>query len=84
MSMDLTAKNMKEIIEKALDNHYNDVGGCIVDIPYEKDGSIAPMTKDQLMRKGFKENFVFDEFVESLKDDADFIDAVYELLEDNF
>lgn len=84
MSMDLTADNMKEIIEKALEKYYGEIGGDIKEEPFEKDGSHAPTSAEQLRRHGFNEDFDMSEFIDRLKEDVDFTSAVKELLDNSF
>lgn len=81
MSMDLTANNLVEIIDKALENYYGEIGGDIMEEPFEKDGSHAPMSAEQLRRQGFNQNFEMSEFIDRLKEDVDFTSAVKERLD---
>ena len=81
MSMDLTAKDLVIIIDKALENYYDEIGGRILEEPFERDGSHACCSTDQLKRHGFNEDFDMDEFIDRLKEDVDFTAAIKERLD---
>lgn len=82
--MDLTAKDLVIIIDKALENYYNEIGGSIVDSDndyWEKDGTRACTTQERRLRHGFNENFDMSDFINFLKEDDDFTYAVKERLD---
>lgn len=81
MSADYTANDLVDIVDKALENYYDEIGGRILEEPFERDGSHAPCSRDQLMRHGFNEDFEMDEFIDRLKEDVDFVAAVKERLD---
>ena len=83
MSADYTAKDLVDIIDKALENYYEDIGGDIVDSDddyWEKDGTRPCISTEQRLRHGFKENFDLYDFVDRLKEDVDFTKAIEERL----
>ena len=84
MSADYTAKDLVEIVDKALENYYKCVGGRQIDPPCESDGSPVSWSADDLQRKGFKEDFYLPEFLEHLCQDVDFTSAIQERLDYNF
>lgn len=81
MSMDLTAKDMQIIIDNALERYYDEIGGEIMEEPFENDGTHACCSAEDLRRHGFQENFDMQEFIDRLKEDVDFKSAVKERLE---
>lgn len=87
MSMDLTAKDLPTIIDKALERYYDDVGGDIVDSDddyWEKDGTRPSVSHEDRLRRGFNKNFDMEAFIDFLKEDVDFTSAIKERLDNSF